>query len=184
MEPIKEFGNVGSIKDLIAQSFIVSGGSLAAHGFFIRGLAKHLNLEPDEVSQTFKKTILDFSKTDIKDLLKTMTDSHKQNESAKGNTIGVLRNFKDLDISEILAEQIPIHQNAFNLFLANEEKYDMATIDRAVSRAWESNSKVKTYSDLKSINAELGLYDNLEWWKMMPESEKNDITNLGKKLLV
>jgi len=183
MEVPIELGNVGPTKDLIAQSFIISGGSNEAHALFIRGLALHLKLEPNEVSKTLRIAAEDLDKDDVRELMKQMGSYHSGNDNAKQRTGETLRVFKKFDTGVIIAALIPSDQTAFRLFLANEDKYDQTIIDKALIKTWETSDKTQRYSDLKAINAELGLYNNLEWWKKMPDKEKQLMKTRGEILL-
>lgn len=183
METPKEFGNVGSTKDLITQSFVTSGGSNEAHALFIRGLALHLKLEPHEVSNILKRSVESFDKNEIHELLQKMSSYHGENANAKTRTGETLRAFKQFETTDIISALIPADQAAFKIFLANEEKYDQTTIDKALTKVWGTSDETIRYSDLKAINAELGVYNELAWWKKMPMDQKDLLISNGKDIL-
>lgn len=179
-----EVAKLGSTKEIVKQSFIVSGGSNEAHALFIRGLALHLKMPPHEVSTILRRSVETYKTEDIKDLMKTMGEKHSGNQNAKDRTVQTLHAFKQFDTSDIISALIPADQTAFHVLLANnEDVYSQSVIDKALTRVWESSDETKRYSDLKAVNAELGAYKGLSWWEATPDEQKSVLIKRGQEIL-
>ncbi len=179
--------NLSSPEDtarLIAESFEVSGGSNEAHALYIRGIAIHLGIETNQVSQILRSRAKSLDINEFHTLMTRMAGGHKGNETARFRTSQTLRVFADEPKQITISDLIPENQMAFKkLMFAVENQYTQGQVDRALKSVWETPDRNSVNQDMRALSAELGAYSGLTWWDNMNENTKSQLKERGRKLL-
>ncbi len=170
--------------ELVAESFEVSGGSNQAHALYIRGIALHLGMESHQVSQILKNRAASLDKNEFHTLMKRMAQGHKANQLATSRTSETIAFFTGEPKQNAISELIPDDQHAFHRLLQlNDGKYQQSQIDKALKKIWESPARESINNDMKALSAELGAYNDTNWWEKTDSTKKQTLTEHGKEIL-
>lgn len=176
---------IPNINTHIEQSFVVSSGSFEAQALYMLGLAIHHNLSFEAVITKFEETIAGYTDEELKELLRSMGSHHGTNTRAKETAVLSVKINKS-NIKAALMAQLPIQDSLNYIYEISKERYSKEKIDSTLRTIWEAQDPAKIKLDLKAVAACLGLYevdDGLVWWQSLPEEDRQELVDRGKKLL-